>query len=219
MGNDLHSFRVETSGWVVCPSSFEWGRPSVLVLQIYCRANPITQLSDAKSPLMALHVPELRMMLANESSADIPYWNQWPSAHRVAPWLCGLMDSVLSVEGSQIYRQSAFNKKQVAGKVHRRANKGCKYITHTHTHTKRRKLWADVSKCVCLCVCDVWACDSERCGKTPRGRCTLWDACMNDEWQDGVSHIDLKSGGCCHVLCYCSSSPFLKVTWAWRLLF
>lgn len=64
----------------VYPSSFEWGRPSVLVLEIYRPANPITQLSDAKSPLMALHVPELRMMmLANESSADIPYWNQWPS--------------------------------------------------------------------------------------------------------------------------------------------
>lgn len=60
-------------------SSFEWGRPTVLVLEICRLANPITQLSDAKSPLMALHVPELRMMmLANESSADIPYWNQWP---------------------------------------------------------------------------------------------------------------------------------------------
>lgn len=44
-------------------------------------------------------------------------------AYRVAPWLCGLMDSVLSVEGSQIYRQSAFNKKQVARKVHCRATK------------------------------------------------------------------------------------------------
>lgn len=44
-------------------------------------------------------------------------------AYRVAPWLCGLMDSVLSVEGSQIYRQSAFNKKQVACKVHCRATK------------------------------------------------------------------------------------------------
>lgn len=41
--------------------------------------NPITQLSHAKSLLMALHVPELRMMmLANESSVDIPYWNWWP---------------------------------------------------------------------------------------------------------------------------------------------
>lgn len=57
---------------------FEWGRPSVPVLEIYCAANPITQLSDAKSPLMALRVPELRTMLANESPADIPYWNQWP---------------------------------------------------------------------------------------------------------------------------------------------
>lgn len=66
-------------GLCVCMSSFEWGRPTVLVLEIYRRANPITQLSDAKSPLMALHVPELRMMMrANESSADIPYWNQWP---------------------------------------------------------------------------------------------------------------------------------------------
>lgn len=33
------------------------------------------------------------------------------------------MDSVLSVEGSQIYWQSAFNKKQVARKVHCRATK------------------------------------------------------------------------------------------------
>lgn len=33
------------------------------------------------------------------------------------------MDSVLSVEGSQIYRQSAFNKKQVACKVQRSATK------------------------------------------------------------------------------------------------
>lgn len=41
--------------------------------------NPITQLSHAKSPLMALHVPELRMMMfANESSVDIPYWKRWP---------------------------------------------------------------------------------------------------------------------------------------------
>ncbi len=60
-------------------SPLEWGRPAVLVLEIYNPVNPITQLLDAKSPLMALHVPELRMMmLANESSADIPYWNQWP---------------------------------------------------------------------------------------------------------------------------------------------
>lgn len=60
--------------------SFERGRPSVLLLEIYCPmySNPITHLSDAKSPLIALHVPELRMMmLTNESSADIPYWNQW----------------------------------------------------------------------------------------------------------------------------------------------
>lgn len=41
--------------------------------------NPITQLSHAKSPLMVLHVPELRMMMfANESSVDIPYWKRWP---------------------------------------------------------------------------------------------------------------------------------------------
>lgn len=57
-----------------------------LALEIYRPANPITQLSDAKSPLMALHVPELRMMmLANESSADIPYWNQWPSCTEYSP--------------------------------------------------------------------------------------------------------------------------------------
>lgn len=111
-------------GLCVYLSSFEWGRPTIHVLEICRTTNPITQLSDAKSPLMALHVPELRMMmLANESSADIPYWNQWPLRFRVAPWLCGLMDSVLSVEGSQIYRQSAFNKKQVACKVHCRATK------------------------------------------------------------------------------------------------
>lgn len=54
--------------------------------------------------------------------------------HRVAPWLCGLMDSVLSVKGSQIYRQSAFNKKQVARKVHCRATKGCKYIETVSKH-------------------------------------------------------------------------------------
>lgn len=65
-------------GLCVYLSSFEWGRPKVLVPEIYRPVNPITQLSDAKSPLMALHVPELRMTLANESSADIPYWNQWP---------------------------------------------------------------------------------------------------------------------------------------------
>lgn len=57
-------------------SSSERGRPTILVLEICRTTNPITQLSDAKSPLMALHVPELRMMMpANESSADIPYWN------------------------------------------------------------------------------------------------------------------------------------------------
>lgn len=39
--------------------------------------NPITQLSHAKSLLMALHVPELRMMMF-ESSVDIPYWKRWP---------------------------------------------------------------------------------------------------------------------------------------------
>lgn len=98
-------------------SSFEWGRSPVLVLEIYRPANPITQLSDAKSPLMALHVPELRMMmLANENSADIPLLEPVALCFKAAPWLCGLMDSVLSVEGSQIYRQSAFNKKQVAAK-------------------------------------------------------------------------------------------------------
>lgn len=42
-----------------------------MLLEIYCPVHPITQLSDAKSLLMALHVPELRMMmLTNESSAD-----------------------------------------------------------------------------------------------------------------------------------------------------
>jgi len=57
----------------------EWERPTAPALEVYRPANPITQLSDAKSPLMALHVPELRMMmLANESSADIPYWKRWP---------------------------------------------------------------------------------------------------------------------------------------------
>lgn len=78
--DDLHYAHVEKAGGsCVYLSSFEWGRPTVLVLEICRPANPITQLSDAKSPLMALHVPELRMMmLANESSADIPYWNQWP---------------------------------------------------------------------------------------------------------------------------------------------
>lgn len=123
--------------WNKCVSlsSLECGRPAVLVLEIYCPANPITQLSDAKSPLMALHVPELRMMmLANESSADIPYWNQWPLCTEQPPWLCGLMDSVLSVKGSQIYRQSAFNKKQVARRVHCRATKGCKYIETVSKH-------------------------------------------------------------------------------------
>lgn len=66
-------------GLGVCLSSSERGRPTILVLEICRTTNPITQLSDAKSPLMALHVPELRMMMpANESSADIPYWNQWP---------------------------------------------------------------------------------------------------------------------------------------------
>lgn len=79
--------------WSVCLSSFEWGRPTVLALEVYRLANPITQLSDAKSPLMALHVPELRMMmLANESSADIPYWNRWPLVQSIAaaPRLNGL---------------------------------------------------------------------------------------------------------------------------------
>lgn len=98
-------------------SSSERGRPPVLVAKICRSANPISQLSDAKSPLMALHVPELRMMmLANESSADIPLLEAVAPALRAAPWLCCLMDSVLSVGGSQIYRQSAFNKKQVAAK-------------------------------------------------------------------------------------------------------
>lgn len=81
---DLHP--VMTKGWLTLPSC---GKGWVMCLFVFLCAgktygsgpgdlppNPITQLSDAKSPLMALHVPELRMMmLANESSADIPYWN------------------------------------------------------------------------------------------------------------------------------------------------
>lgn len=117
-----YDFLVEVACCIHLPLSGE-DLPSWSWRFIAHEANPITQLSDAKSPLMALHGPELRMMmLAVEGSAHIPYWNHW-SLCRVTPWLCSLMDSVLSVKGSQIYRQRAFNKKQVAHRQHGRATK------------------------------------------------------------------------------------------------
>ncbi len=81
-------------------------------------------------------------------------------AYRVAPWLCGLMDSVLSVEGSQIYRQSAFNKKQVARKVHCRATKDVN--TSKTASTRVETLIVEGPRGVCL-----W-CDKESRRTTPR---------------------------------------------------
>ncbi len=60
------------------------------------------------------------------------------------------MDSVLSVEGSQIYRQSAFNKKQVARKVHRWATKD--------VNTSKTAIYIEMATVEGVCVC---ACDKE----------------------------------------------------------
>lgn len=61
------------------------------------------------------------------------------------------MDSVLSVEGSKIYRQSAFNKKQVARKVHRRAQKD---VNTSKSASKHVEILIAGGRRVC--VCNVW---------------------------------------------------------------
>ncbi|KAI3366138.1 hypothetical protein L3Q82_009958 [Scortum barcoo] len=96
---------------------------------------PLIRVATADVEFRTSWLSEVRLLRGSSGRDDF----KMASLKRVktaeaAPWLCGLMDSVLSVEGSQIYRQSAFNKKQVAHKVHRKATKDVNTSKTASTH-------------------------------------------------------------------------------------
>lgn len=114
--------------------------------------------------------------------------------HKVAPWLCSLMDWVLSIKQSQIYWQSAFNQKQVAPKLQcivrkdanltKTHNWGQQWIISVNMHVTKRTE-----------------------GQTP------WARCKRGWWMEGGSE-HLKVGSCCQVL-YRSS---IRVISRWRYI-
>lgn len=113
-------------------------------------------------------------------------------AHRAAPRPRGLMDSVLSAEGSQIYRQSAFNKKQVA----------CR---------EQQSYWGCESFWNCKCT--------EKCC-LPDGRlalCSNLRICWR--WIEVFKKLPLKKKKKCLRLFVCQTSERFELSWGLQAAF